>query len=137
LTNDKSEIVTWIFQVTTFLPKSCSPIRCPTVHSLACSCIPPFRTVYQDNSSRQFIKPIQNLGYRYSDCGTKYAMSGRNFGPAGFGAIGALTVDHLLTIFRGHPEHVLHRLGEELDSLRAEQVRALVSTCVLRSSATC
>ena len=90
-------------------------------------------TSTQDNSSSQF----QNLGHRYSDCGTNYAMSGRNFGPAGFGAIGASTVDQPLTNFRGDPEHVLHRLGEELDSLRAEQVEALVNICVLRSSSTC
>ena len=87
----------------------------------------------EDKPPSQF----QSLEYRYSDCERNYAMSSRTFDPADFKAVGALAVDQLLTAVRDDPEHVLSRLCEKLDSLRAERVRELVGIRVIRPLYTC
>lgn len=66
--------------------------------------------------------------YQYTDFESNFAMASRNFDSSDFGAVAALTPDQLLTAARENPERVLNRLCEKLDSLRAEQVKALVST---------
>lgn len=56
------------------------------------------------------------------------AMTSRTFDPADFASIAALTVEQLLTTIREQDTvFILSRLCEKLESLRADQVKALVS----------
>lgn len=64
----------------------------------------------------------------FTDFESNSAMASRHFDPTDFASIAALTVEQLLTaIVESDTAFILGRLCEKLESLRAEQVKALVS----------